>query len=1669
MVRKVQELVIAKWRFRSRSPEPVGPHDTSRPLSRSPERGFDRDPEPTSLSPDPRSVSEPAQSRFSPSSWGLTLRGRATEARRWSSISTSPSQLDPSASSGGPSSDLLGLSIVHDPVDSFADLIFVHGLGGGSRKTWSWKHDPDLYWPSWLQHEQGFLNFRIFSYGYNADWRGPDTLLSILDFSKGLLVRMRGYSGSGDKPIGRQPIIFVTHSMGRLVVKKAYVIGRSDGHYTEMLDKVHGIMFLSTPHQGSALAHSLNNLLTATLGTSQKVYISELKAGSTSLQDLNEQFRGVCDSLQLVSLYETLPTRIAGLKKMIVGKDSGVLNYPKEISSPLNADHHTVCKYRSPDDENYVVVTNLLRQLSQSFETQSPEEDLSQFLHQGMKGSCQGFHNRRSFQDWASNINEANKIFWLGGLPGTGKSTLAGMTIDYLQKTFLPQSCQYHFFIQAQQMKRKVTYCLRSIAFQLACANEIFAGKITRLHEDTGITFGTSTMSTIWEKVYEGIVFKMDFGYTLYWVLDGLDEADASIILVKNLMQMQSRTCIKALFLSRPTKDLSNLATCREDLVTYEVISVTDTVDDIRSYAQAVVHEALPNDGKVQENIIDQVLEKAEGSFLWTKLALNTLRDNWHTQDDIQRALNDVPNDMRSLYKRMVQLIDSQAPRLRQMAVRILTWAACSFRPLKISELEVALSPEFVGFVSLGSTIIQICGHFIRMDNNTVSLIHATARQFLLEPLEGQPPVVGFHDGHERLATVCIRHLSEDRWRRVLTQTPDNTATKVKGDQLTSIYEKHPFLKYAKENWAFHVSRSTHNSEGLLLLLQTFFGKYVLSWIHAVAASNSLRTVTRSAQHLKVFLRRRKRNQSLETPTSFIAADYESRENDARFLGLWITDLIRIVGKFGSNLIENPSTIYRHIPPLCPRNSIIAQTYDREYDSLLSVKKISSGGWDDNLARLTVAQDEMVSRVLCTGSYFITLISSNGTMVVWYAETCEEVRRIHHQEYTTLMCINKSGNLIASAGRFTFRIWDISTGEQLYCWAKDTQARTMSLNFGSSDSELLVGYDDCYAVTYDLTAPGRIRQFAAEVASGDDHSCPRLMVTSPDLTQLAIAYRGRPVLLWDMMGASTQLPRRCIRTEDRDRWDKEKKEVWNAPEVVRWHPNGRSLFILYQDTTLVDWRPIEDEQFEYGRIEAREMVVDQDGTFLLTSNNNGTLSVWTIPRFNLIYRLCYEEFVRDLAFSPDGQRIYDTRGSLCNVWEPDALIRLEEPDRDESSSSCDSFASEPVYAQDDNGRSQITSLTCEYNDEFFCCGRDDGTVSLHEMSNGRKAVYPLLEIRIDETVEQFLFSPDEEKLLISTAFVDRIWSLKEKREICKKRWGSKSGRKWINHPLDEAHILWVDPDELHIYDWKTLRRAATRKTSTIVERREEDDQQSISPIEGQPSFTLTKPVDVQETVYTVAQTSDRRYLICEALPDTGHTRSSSTRGLRLDLLATSDLELHKRNPVRRKNLVQLAQNAQRLLGCYRDRIVFLDQQNWLCTWDVNWPTEDFKRHFFLPKDWLNTSALQLVALNKQGTLLCPRNGEVAITFTIKRQLPETFSLKDTHIRIPARGLGTFQVDPKTYPEGSVKASVLYALKMGYRHIDAALAYGWGSVERDIGAAIRESGINRTKLFVVTKL
>ena len=63
--------------------------------------------------------------------------------------------------------------------------------------------------------------------------------------------------------------------------------------------------------------------------------------------------------------------------------------------------------------------------------------------------------------------------------------------------------------------------------------------------------------------------------------------------------------------------------------------------------------------------------------------------------------------------------------------------------------------------------------------------------------------------------------------------------------------------------------------------------------------------------------------------------------------------------------------------------------------------------------------------------------------------------------------------------------------------------------------------------------------------------------------------------------------------------------------------------------------------------------------------------------------------------------------------------------------------------------------------------------------------------------------------------------------------------------------------------------------------------------------------------------------------------------------------------------------------------------------------------------------------------------------------------------IPQLGFGVFQIKPR-----DTVAAVVTALEIGYRHIDTAEMYG---NEREVGEAIRSSGLDRSGVFVTSKL
>jgi hypothetical protein len=243
------------------------------------------------------------------------------------------------------------------------------------------------------------------------------------------------------------------------------------------------------------------------------------------------------------------------------------------------------------------------------------------------------------------------------------------------------------------------------------------------------------------------------------------------------------------------------------------------------------------------------------------------------------------------------------------------------------------------------------------------------------------------------------------------------------------------------------------------------------------------------------------------------------------------------------------------------------------------------------------------------------------------------------------------------------------------------------------------------------------------------------------------------------------------------------------------------------------------------------------------------------------------------------------------------------------------------------------------------------------------AVYPLFDQRFGSTVTQLLFSQSEEFLLISSGNLCRVWSTKKKEKLFQVEHPDAGYRRWMQHPQDPALLICIQGEKQSICSWSTLEVINPPLGNPI------QDTLDLSSLRVSPSSS--------GTLERVFQSKDR-YIILEYISQHGFISdgNSQTSSRKLEMI---DLREESSSlGLRRRSLSKLSEIVSRLIGIFQGHLVFLDHQYWLCTWDIEGDEKACRRNFFLPKDWLSPDSLSLVVLDQLGTLLCPRNGDVAI-------------------------------------------------------------------------------------------
>lgn len=221
---------------------------------------------------------------------------------------------------------------VHCPERAALDVVFLHGLDGDARKSWTSGSD-DLFWPQWLAEE--VPDTAVWTVGYDAwssGWRGQS--MSLPDRAINLLALLQNHA------IGERPLCFITHSMGGLLVKEMLLHaseGRDD--YAVFAEAIEGVAFLATPHTGSGVTKAVDSLGHLYRGTAA---VEDLKRNGPHLRQLNDRYRDWVNEVKIRNLvfFETRLTN--GVR--VVDEASANPGIAGVRPIPVDADHVTICK-----------------------------------------------------------------------------------------------------------------------------------------------------------------------------------------------------------------------------------------------------------------------------------------------------------------------------------------------------------------------------------------------------------------------------------------------------------------------------------------------------------------------------------------------------------------------------------------------------------------------------------------------------------------------------------------------------------------------------------------------------------------------------------------------------------------------------------------------------------------------------------------------------------------------------------------------------------------------------------------------------------------------------------------------------------------------------------------------------------------------------------------------------------------------------------------------------------------------------------------------------------------------------------------------------------------------------------------------------------------------------
>ncbi|KAI0010316.1 hypothetical protein F4779DRAFT_316823 [Xylariaceae sp. FL0662B] len=263
------------------------------------------------------------------------------------------------------------LEALVDPSEPTLDIVAIHGLNPLDRRSHAeatWTAGDKVWLKDFLPREAPEARILLFSYNSNVAFQ--TAAVGVREQAENLLNQLEK-ARTTDRD---RPLIFICHSLGGIIVKRALVHAKSDKSYEAIWKSTSGITFFATPHRGgnhAGVGSVVAKIACSILRNPGNNFMSALRTDSAFLDIITDDFRQLLEDFQILSFYETQPLGPFGI---VVNPKSAILGLPgtREKQIPLEANHSNICKFGSDKDPRYrQVADNLVKMINNASSSQN--------------------------------------------------------------------------------------------------------------------------------------------------------------------------------------------------------------------------------------------------------------------------------------------------------------------------------------------------------------------------------------------------------------------------------------------------------------------------------------------------------------------------------------------------------------------------------------------------------------------------------------------------------------------------------------------------------------------------------------------------------------------------------------------------------------------------------------------------------------------------------------------------------------------------------------------------------------------------------------------------------------------------------------------------------------------------------------------------------------------------------------------------------------------------------------------------------------------------------------------------------------------------------------------------------------------------------------------------